>query len=358
MKINVIVSYSENLVIGNDNERLWDYAEELEHFQKIISSESTKKSILILGHSSYLKYILYDAIKIVITTKKIDGCIEPNDTYFVDSFGSCIDKCRELINITDQIFVCGGESIYKYFFTSYFYKYLDKIYITYIDKKYIGNKTFYPLENHFLYTDIQKSIIYPEIEYRELQYDMDFINPENIFLDYLRELIRMKLIDDVSYFNFDIKIDLTKYFPIFDSVKKNIYDMLSKILISINSLPDIPDLLDLYDIKPYESKYIFNQDNNNLSLTVQHKTGNILNEIIYNILFSSLLLMITSKIRKCNPYLINYKCENAFFNKNQLYTIDKIAWIEAGPLPLIEIKDRGQKHINEFNIDDIIILGL
>ena len=97
--------------------------------------------------------------------------------------------------------------------------------------------------------------------------------------------------------------------------------------------------------------------NNKLSLSVHHKTGNILNEIIYNILFSSLLLTLISKLKKCCPSLINYKCEDASVNKNQLYTIGKIAWTEPTSLPIIEIKDRSQNQIDDFNIDDITILG-
>lgn len=109
-----------------------------------------------------------------------------------------MDKCKQLINdnIAEKIFVCGGKSIYKYFFKSYFYKYLDKVYITYINKTYNGNKFFYGLESHFLYTNIKKSTMYPEIEYRELQHDKDFINPENTFLDYLRQLTQIKLEDE------------------------------------------------------------------------------------------------------------------------------------------------------------------
>ena len=371
MKINVIVSYSNNLVIGNDNKRLWNYDEEKENFQKIVSDrlDISKKNILIYGQRSYMNSYDNSQIRIVITTLDKDALQnEYPDTYFVDSFGSCMDKCKQLINdnIAEKIFVCGGESIYKYFFKSYFYKYLDKVYITYINKTYNGNKFFYGLESHFLYTNIKKSTMYPEIEYRELQHDKDFINPENTFLDYLRQLTQIKLEDEISYFEFDIILDLTKYFPVFEVVRVPINDLLPKILLSIKSIKDIEDrymtedkdfVIDLYDIKPFESKYFFTMTNDKLSLSVHHKTGNILNEVLYNILFSSLLLTLISKLKKCCPYLITYKCEDASVNKNQIYNIGKIAWTEPTALPIIEIKDRSQTQINDFYIDDIIILG-
>jgi dihydrofolate reductase len=41
-----------------------------------------------------------------------------------------------LDNIIEKIFIIDGESIYEYFFKSYYYKNLDKIYITRIHKKF------------------------------------------------------------------------------------------------------------------------------------------------------------------------------------------------------------------------------
>ena len=60
MKINVIVSYSNNLVIGNDNKRLWNYDEEKENFQKIVSDrlDISKKNILIYKNFSHLTLLI------------------------------------------------------------------------------------------------------------------------------------------------------------------------------------------------------------------------------------------------------------------------------------------------------------
>lgn len=59
MKINIIVSYSNNLVIGNDNERLWNYDEEKENFQKIVSDMSNinKKKYFNLWPTQLYKFI-------------------------------------------------------------------------------------------------------------------------------------------------------------------------------------------------------------------------------------------------------------------------------------------------------------
>ena len=178
MKINIIVTYADDYVIGRNGGMVWNYPEDTEYFHLITSQveDKTKKNAIIMGYTTHLDQptkILGDRINIVITNKNLEDKNE-EDLYYVDSLGSSIELCNKLENNIEKIFVIGGDQIYSYFLMSFYYKYLDKVYITRIDKKYEGNKFFYGLEEKFYYLSVTKSELYPELEYRVLQYDSTF----------------------------------------------------------------------------------------------------------------------------------------------------------------------------------------
>jgi len=379
MNVNVIVTYSNNLVIGNDNTIPWNYKETIEYFDLITLFEQNKndrKNIIICGYNTYKLFSFNNRIKIVITSKKKeDYNICDDNLFFVDSIGTAMEYARNLIDkkIGNKIFISGGESIYKYFFTSFYYRYLDKVYITYINKDFDGNKFFYGLENKFTYLSIIKSNINCEIEYRVLQYDKYLINAEDIYLDYLKELIKLNSDHDEQCFDLHIEIDLLKYFPVFTVVKTYINKIISDQLLFINSIKNKIDIiinkiresfenkvlytvqLDLYDIEPLESIYTFNIENSIISCIVDQKKGNILKGIIYNIIFSSLLTHLIAKITGIIPSLIDYNCQDAYIYKNQLIEIETIIWNQPDILPIIEIKNKN--NIEDFKLEDITFLG-
>jgi dihydrofolate reductase len=178
MKINIIVAYANNYVIGNNNDIPWHYKEDLQYFKTITcqKEDPSKKNIVIMGYNTHISLpnqFLKNRINIVITTKELEN---REDLYYVDSLGSAIEICNNLItdDKAEKIFIIGGESIYSYYCKSYYYKYLDKVYITRISKDYEGNKHFYGLEDKFYYISVLQSILHPEIEYRVLQYQYDF----------------------------------------------------------------------------------------------------------------------------------------------------------------------------------------
>jgi dihydrofolate reductase len=377
MLIDVIVSYSDKYIIGNNNDLPWNYEEDSLYFDKITSERTdlNKKNILVYGYNSHKNIKLDGRIKMVITTKVIDNHIE-NDIYYVDSLGKCMELSRMMIDNGDaeKIFICGGESIYKYFFTSYYYKFLDKIYITRIDKSYEGNKTFYGLEEKFYYIHTEKSETSP-IEFRVLQYDNELIRPEATYIEYLQELSKIDKNEDL-FFEFQLDIDLSRYFPVFSLIKKDINNMISqlfnhlkndKIMTNVNRIIDsinnnIHDgddlLIDLNNTKPFESKYMFKVENNKLYSLVEHSKGNIFNEILFNIIFSSLLVVLIAKITNLTPSILNYDCDNASVSKNQEYIINKVAWNTPDVLPLIFIKSSNQNRIEDFQLSDISFGGL
>lgn len=378
MKINVIVAYSDDQIIGYDNHLPWSYKEDLRYFRSITTTtdDPLKRNIIIFGYKTYEslnKKPLKDRINIIISSRNNNENDE--DLFFADSLGSCMESCRKLIedNKAEKIFICGGETIYKYFFTSFYYKYLDIVYVTRIKKKYEGNKYFYGLENNFLYLSIKKSIEHPELEYRVLKYQSSFINPEDTFLYYLKRLLKNDSKEDDQFFKFDLDIDLKKYFPIFTIAKESFNDMIAiifnlmedkkdyfnNIIYNIKNKNENENLsVNLLEVEPFFTKYNFKVENDKLSCIVEHNIGHILNEVLINIIFSSLITHMISKIVNLEPNIVKYQCKNAYVHRIEFDNLEKMVWDEPDILPILEIQYNKQEKIEDYKIEDMIFLGL
>jgi len=381
MKINLIVTYSDNFVIAKDNTIPWDYKEDLKYFKSIINKEgSNKKNALIMGYTTYINLPIKkikNNFNIVITNKKLVDNNE-EDLFFVDSIGMAIDKCKELEynNLLESIFIIGGGQVYSYFLKSYYYSYLDKVYITRINKNYNGNKFFYGLEDKFYYLSINTSEQNSEIEYRVLQYDKEFKNPERKYLNHLQKIYKygIETNDSKQLFNFNLKIDLSKYFPIYSFIKKNKYNLFNNIFLlfknelinnKVNNIVDKikkKDRYNLYinlsDIHPLNSIYYFDYNYENLDTIVIHNRGNMLIDVINNILFSSLLNSLISKLVNLKPNIVDYTCMETYYLIKDESNIDKILWDLPDVHPLLNIKNNGQKEICDFEYNDLIFTGL
>ena len=380
MKINIIVTYADDYVIGRNGGMVWNYPEDTEYFHRITSQveDKTKKNAIIMGHTTHLDQptkILADRINIVITNKNLEDKNE-EDLYYVDSLGSSIELCNKLENNIEKIFVIGGDQIYSYFLMSFYYKYLDKVYITRIDKKYEGNKFFYGLEEKFYYLSVTKSELYPELEYRVLQYDSTFMSPEIAYLKQLQRILKNGTETEISknLGSFTMNINLSYYFPLFSIIKKKSSEMvnislksmnieeiklvLDNLIIKIKNKEQNPIKIDLSEIAPFKSIYYFIHDENNISCNIIHNGGNMLNEILNNIIFSSLLVNLIGKLCNLKPLNILYQCKQHYFLNSDEYIVDKIAWDTPDVLPLLKISERGQVNISDFIIDDFEFLGI
>jgi dihydrofolate reductase len=379
MKINLIVTYSDNFVIAKDNTIPWDYKEDLTYFKKIINNvDSNKKNALIMGHTTYINLPIKkikNNFNIVITNKNLFDNNE-EDLFFVDSIGMAIDKCKNLDydDLLESIFIIGGEQIYSYFLKSYYYSYLDKVYITRINKKYDGNKFFYGLEDKFYYLSIKT--FEENIEYRVLQYDKEFENPEKKYLIHLQKIYKygVETNNTKQLFNFNLKIDLSKYFPVYSFIKKNKDNLFNSIFLlfknelintKVNVIIDKiknNDKSNLYinlsDIPPLNSIYYFDYNYQNLETVVIHNRGNMLIDVINNILFSSLLNRLISKLAKLKSNIVDYTCMETYYLVNDESNIDKILWDLPDAHPLLNIKNNGQKEIRDFEYNDLIFTGL
>lgn len=382
MKINLIVTYSDNFVIANNNTIPWNYKEDLIYFKKIVNNIdcNKKKNALIMGYTTYINLPLKkikNNFNIVITNEKLSDNNQ-EDLFFVDSIGMAIDKCKNLENenLLQSIFIIGGEKIYSYFLKSYYYIYLDKVYITRINKEYYGNKFFYGLEDKFYYLSIKTSEENNEIEYRVLQYDKEFKNPERKYLNHLQKIYKygIEINDSKQLFNFNVKIDLSRYFPVYSFIKKNqkilfnsIFSLFKNEIINskINNIVDKIKNKDksnlhinLSETVPLNSIYYFDYNDEYLETVVIHNRGNMLIDVINNILFSSLLNSLISNLVYLKPNIVNYTCMETYYLINDESNIDKILWDLPDVHPLLNIKNRWQKEIIDFEYNDLIFTGL
>ncbi len=121
--ISIIVAVAKNRVIGNDNQLLWDIKEDMRYFR-----EKTKGKVVVMGRKTYesIGHPLPNRTNIVLTRGK---CNIPG--YIV------MNSIEEVLGIKRDIFIIGGSEIY-----SLFIPYVEKMYITEIDKVYEGDTLF------------------------------------------------------------------------------------------------------------------------------------------------------------------------------------------------------------------------
>jgi dihydrofolate reductase len=376
MKINIIVAYSNNYVIGNDNNLPWSYKEDLEYFKTITSytRKNDTRNAVIMGYNTWLsiKKKLKNRINIVITTKTIEKS-DSDDLFFVDSMGSAIDICKDVFNSKkiENIFIIGGEKIYTYFFRSYFYTYIDKIYITKINKDFEGNKYFPNIDNKFYYTQISTSYENPELEYRVLQYNKNYIHPDNKYVYYLK-----KIFERNNEYGLQLKYDIKSYFPLItilnikniqlklevqkilenDSIKLKINEIIDKI--NNNDFNDLS--IKLIENNLFKSNYYFiiDNENNNISCVINQEYVNIITDIPYSLILGGIITYIISFITKKERNLLIYSCVDSYVLEENKKVYADIIWNNPKPLPLLEIIDNTQQTINNIKLDEINFLGV
>ena len=103
MKVTIIVAVSENLVIGHKNALPWHISEDLKHFKQITINHS-----VIMGRKTFesIGKPLKERRNIVVSrdrTLKIEG------VEVVNSLDEAIHRTKN----ENEIFIIGGEQIYK-----------------------------------------------------------------------------------------------------------------------------------------------------------------------------------------------------------------------------------------------------
>jgi dihydrofolate reductase len=127
--VNLIVAVSKNGIIGGNNTLLWKLPEDLKRFKYL-----TFGSNVIMGRKTFesIGKPLPGRNNIIITRDKkykTPGCI------IVNSLENAILKSDK----NKKVFIIGGSQIYKEALSAGF---VDKIYLTYIDKEFEGDAYF------------------------------------------------------------------------------------------------------------------------------------------------------------------------------------------------------------------------
>lgn len=115
--INIIVAMSLNSVIGIDNSLPWHIPEDLKYFK-----QTTMNHTVVMGRKTFesIGKLLPNRKNIILTRNKeynVPGA------YTVDNVRDCLSMLPD----TEEVFIIGGEEIYKEFLP-----YVDKLYITHI----------------------------------------------------------------------------------------------------------------------------------------------------------------------------------------------------------------------------------
>lgn len=139
MKFNIIVAMSLNRVIGINNTLPWKISGDLKHFKKLTSG---KKNACLMGFNTWKSLPTFPEPLpnrgSIVITKNHKHITRSNMIY---NNPDDIDFNTELYkNHYPNVWICGGEQIYKYFIDK---DYIDNIYVTSIHRVIEGD-TYFP----------------------------------------------------------------------------------------------------------------------------------------------------------------------------------------------------------------------
>ena len=134
MSIKLICAISKNNVIGNENELPWNISEDLKRFKEL-----TSNNWIVMGRKTF------DSIGRPLPNRK-NIVLSKNKNLKIDSvevFNTPEDVIESYKNNSDQkdLFIIGGTYIYELFL-----EYCEYLFITYVDKEYLGD-AFFPKIN-------------------------------------------------------------------------------------------------------------------------------------------------------------------------------------------------------------------
>lgn len=136
MNINIIVSVSDNWIIGKDNKLLWKLSNDLKRFKEL-----TLNKPVIMGDKTFYslpKGALPNRTNIVLTLDK--NFDEPNT---IPAY-SIPDAITEAEKYDDEVFIIGGGNVYKQFLSL-----ANKVYLTLVHTTIDGDTTFPELDDNW-----------------------------------------------------------------------------------------------------------------------------------------------------------------------------------------------------------------
>lgn len=140
MRLSIIACIGENRAIGFENKLLWDLPDDLKHFREL-----TMGNTVIMGMKTF-KSIGKPLVKrenIILTRQKdieLAGCKVVNS----------IEEAIEVVQNSNDVFVIGGESIYKQFLPK-----VSRLNLTLVKNSPLADTFFPEYENDFYLKEIK-----------------------------------------------------------------------------------------------------------------------------------------------------------------------------------------------------------
>ncbi len=163
MKLNQIVAHDKNFGIGKNNQLLWHYPEDLQHFKKL-----TSQKIIIMGRKTYDSIFslkqkpLPNRHHIVISKSKLFTNSE--NVTFVNSVDESYLEAEKLIldkKYPEDVFIIGGSQIYQQTLNN-----CQHLYITQVNQQFEAD-TFYPKNYSQFFSKVSslKSELAPDLSF-------------------------------------------------------------------------------------------------------------------------------------------------------------------------------------------------
>ena len=126
--ISMIAAVGKNNELGKNNDLIWHFKEDMKFFK-----DKTMNHKVVMGRKTYesLPGGLPGREIIVISTRPVDNSVKVET-----SINNIVDRYKDS---DEEIFICGGASIYKQFLS-----YADKLYLTEIDAEDKEADTYFP----------------------------------------------------------------------------------------------------------------------------------------------------------------------------------------------------------------------
>lgn len=153
--ISMISAVGKNYEIGKDNKLIWRIPQDMKFFKNV-----TMGHVVVMGRKTFesLPGELPGRKMIVLSSKNIDGEVET-----VKDISLIIDR---YLNSSEEIFIIGGESIYRQFID-----YASNLYLTEIDDECQEADTFFPkIDKNKWDKEILDEGSYNDVDYQMCRY--------------------------------------------------------------------------------------------------------------------------------------------------------------------------------------------
>lgn len=144
---SIIAAHSKNYVIGNNNSLIWNIPTDLKRFKSLTTGKT-----IIMGRKTFesLKTPLPNRFHIVLT-KTPSKFKNQENVMFTNNLDQIIAKYK---NSEEEVFIIGGEEIYKLFLN-----HTSKLYLTEILKNFNGDAYFPKINYSVFKKDYESEIL-------------------------------------------------------------------------------------------------------------------------------------------------------------------------------------------------------